>query len=885
MNYHLIDNNIMVTLTNHLKNIRKIFFLTLFLICTNVLAEEERVTFDIPEQTLDSALSNFAEQADVQIMFGSHNKLSKKNVSLKGSYTPWDGLAILLVNTGFEYVQGDAGKSFAIRPIQLSGAGDNTDKSFVFTQHSSSSEDEGKQTLLTQANNVSDTSSGTEQHQRVFALEEIVVTAQKREQNVQGVAISLTVFSEKNIRDLQLTDPIDVAGQTPGLNIRYTDGNTNPIVNIRGIGLNDNNSNNNPSAAVHIDDVYISSSAYLSFPLFDLERIEVLKGPQGTLFGRNTSGGAVNFYTKKPTQEKEGYVSASLGNYETYRLEAAVSGALTENLSGRLAFITIQSEGHQTNIGTIEAGTAGQNAFVAPFPDNPTTERTSHGADDVTAARVTLDWNATETFNVMFSGHAMFDDSDNWIQRLTGPDNAGFVQLGDRNTVASEFSPGREAEGYGFVLKSTTDFETMELITITGFESYDRVSAIDVAGPSRYFTRDQDEELWQFTQEVRLQSSATDKIFWTVGGFYSDDEVDSSNGLVFGEPGRFSPTTLLTAYTQEGSSFAFFGHAEYQFAEQFKLIGGLRYTDEDKKYTGGSRDIDPFGLSPGGISALPPGGAGIQVSEKYSTSDLSGKIGLDWTPVDDILVYFSFSKGFKSGGFDGSTFTGTPLEATPFKEETVLSYELGFKSTIFDQRLRLNGAVFYYDYDDLQVSLRADFAPGLAGTTRVNAGAARIWGFELDTIAYLFEGLTLQGGLSYLDTRVNEVSDIVARASDITVGNEVPDAPEISLNVAGRYETALSDDVGFSAAIDASYKDDFFANINNSPVLSPDEYVLVNAKAALRYGDAWEFSIWARNLLDNDYVISRSLVTSSSGSPVETYGKPRVYGLTIRYLF
>lgn len=896
-NQSCIDNAKLIWLKETVQVVsRGVFLLFILLpIYSNTYAKEYRVYFNIPKTTLESALADFADQANVQVMFASNEDLNQTLVSLKGHYNPSDAIAILLVNTGFEYIQGDNAKTFAVRPIQLAVTDNLINGSMIFAQYNADSAGSPKETgdnsdklMLVQAyepgSDAQEKRSG-----RYFSgqrVEEIIVTAQKREQNIQDVGVSITAFSETRLRELQLTDPIDLAGQTPGLNIRFTDGNTNPIINIRGIGLNDNNSNNNPSTAVHIDDVYLSSSAYLSFPLFDLQRVEVLKGPQGTLFGRNTTGGSVNFYTRKPTQVREGYIDALIGNFEAFRIEGAVGGAMTDTLSARLSFVTIQSEGHQTNIGTIEAGTAGTNTFGSPFPDNPSTERSKHGVDNVKAIRLALDWNPSERFNVLLSTHVLYDDSDNWIQRLSGPDNFGFVQTGDENTVSSEFSPSRNAEGFGFVLKTTTDLETMQVITITGYESYDRVSVIDLSGPSRFFTRDQDEELWQFTQEVRLQSDASDRLFWTVGGYYSDDEVDSSNGLVFGESvSRFGATTLLTSYVQTGESFALFGHTEYQLREGLRLVGGLRFTDEKKTYDGGSSDPDPFGLSTGRVSVLPPGGIGLQVSKKYSATDLSGKIGLDWIPKEDVLIYTSFSKGFKSGGFDGSTLTSSPIEADPFNEETVLAYELGFKSLLFDQRLQLNGAAFYYDYNDLQVSLRAALTADVQGTTRVNAGDARIWGLELEVVAYPVDGLMLLGGLSYLDTKVTNVSDKVARESQFPLGNVVPDAPEISFNFAARYERPLTDTIGFSVVLDATYKDDFFANINNDPRLSPDSYVLFNAKTSLNYNENWEFSFWVRNLLDNEYVISKDLVTTSSQHPFETYGKPRTYGIGVRYQF
>ncbi|WOX05104.1 TonB-dependent receptor [Microbulbifer pacificus] len=705
-------------------------------------------------------------------------------------------------------------------------------------------------------------------------LEEVTVTAQKREQNLQDVGIAVTAFTGNQLEELGIEQAVDLAQHTPGLEIRNTVGNSNPVIAIRGIGLNDYHTNNAPSAAVHIDEVYLGSNGYLSFQMFDMERVEVLKGPQGTLFGRNTTAGSVNFITNKPTSDFEAYAEIDYGNFNTLEMEAAVGGAMADNINGRFAVKSMTSDGHQKNMGTGAAsgftrvpGVIPPNATIAPDDD--------WGGSDVLAWRGSVDWQAGDTVDVSMNLHGSRDKSEQWGYAIPDGEPLMGFQSSSEDEIFLSDTPNIDADQLGGFVKVDWDLGGTTLTSLTGYESLDRQMLDSDGSPLRILDVSFNDDLHQMTQELRLTSADDSAVQWIGGIFWMTEEVDFDKTL------NLTDLLLSTAtidYVQTGDSWAVFGQAEWHVSDAVKLTAGLRYTEEDKRLKGETRDNDPYGISRAQAVAADP--LPIRYDRSYQADDISGKIALDWMPTDSTLIYASISKGFKSGGFDGSTILDD-IATLPFSEEILWSYETGFKSTLVESTLQLTGALYYYDFDDMQAEILIELPGGLTETIRSNAGKVEITGGELELVWAPLEGLDIKTGLSMLDGSIEQWNSPDPDEVAMMVGNSVPNAPETSFNVLARYEWDLSAGLSMAAVVDYTYSDTTFLTLENDPDYQIDDYDLVGARLQLSSTDeTWSAALWGRNLADERFATNyRSTLTQIAHS----YNFPRSYGVNFQY--
>ena len=680
-------------------------------------------------------------------------------------------------------------------------------------------------------------------------LEEILVTAQKREQRFGDVGISGTAYTGESLAEAGVVQLSDLAMLTPNVQIKDVMANSIPNVTIRGIGLNDYAANNNPAAGIYVDDVYLVSPAMLSFAMFDLERVEVLKGPQGTLFGRNTTAGTLNFVSKKPGDELEGYLTLDYGNYERLLAEGAIGGPITDTLGGRIAVQTIQQgEGHQTN----------------------RLNGRKIGEVDRTAARGELSWKPSDDVSALLSVYGGTDKSDVWLIKIDNPFTT--EDDGDTNPYRSGASidPHMDLESTGVNL--TIDWSLSDVLTLTSVTGYqdfsrwhvedrDATSLIQLDGLF-------DNEIDQFSQEVRLTHVGEELVL--IGGvFYGEDSVDTRDEFVATDLlallGLAGVDVIGNEYQQDTTSMALFLHSEWSFADDWKLTAGARYTDESKDFNGAYT----FLIAGGAEIPLYP-----DVVEKYDTDNVSGKIGLDYTGIEDTLLYASVSRGFKSGGFQGQL-SFDPAALQPFDDEEVLAYEAGMKTRKLGNSLELNASVFFYDYEDMQFYGGLFDSPVgvLFGIT--NVGDAEVKGAEADLWWRPAAGLDLRFGLGYLDTEItNSVVDGVA------TGSELPNAPEFTFSSMASYEWPISGSLTAEVAVAADFQDNVTYDIVRAPPEAIEgSYWLYDARIGIGSADdRWNVSLWGRNLGDEQY---RSQVIFSSVGFGETWGLPRTYGLTL----
>jgi iron complex outermembrane recepter protein len=675
-------------------------------------------------------------------------------------------------------------------------------------------------------------------------IEEIIVTAQKREQNLNDVGVAVTVVSGADIKGQRLTQMVDLAAQTPNVNINDTFGNSIPNVSIRGLGLNDYAVNNNPAAGIYIDEVYLVSPAMLSFQMFDVERVEILKGPQGTLYGRNTTAGAAKFVSKKPGEEFEGNVSLDYGRYDHIAFEGAIGGQITQGLTGRAAVQTNQRNGgHQLNRSTGD----------------------KVGEIDRTSWRAMLNWQPSDSLDILLNVHGGYDNSDTLLLKV---DNS-FTNIDDGIADPFSSSAGNDTamdiESYGAALTINWNIsEQLTLTSVTGYEDYSREHSEDRDGTvlvhlDGLFIND----IEQISQELRLTYVSDE--FVVIGGvFYGHDEVttrDRFDAIALG----FGFDAVGNEYNQEADSIAVFGHSEWQFHEDWKFTAGLRYTEEDKKF----RDAFTY-LVIGGteIQAFAP------VNNDYDVSNLSGKVGIDYSGFENTLLYANISRGFKSGNFQGQlTFNPPDLEA--FDKELVTAYEIGAKTQLINNSLQFNVSAFFYDYEGVQV-YGPIFDGGVIGPLFgiTNAGDAEVYGAEFELLWRAAEGLDIRLGLGLLDTEITD-----SFVPNIAEGSDLPNSPEVNFNSSVNYEWSLTSGWIAEVSFDASYKGDVSYDIVNQPVETlEDGYWIANARAGVTSSNGkWGVHIWGKNITDSVY---RTQVLTSTVGFGESYGVPATYGVS-----
>lgn len=726
-------------------------------------------------------------------------------------------------------------------------------------------------------------------------LERVVVTAQRKSENLQSAAVAVTAFTGQAIERLGIKDVQDLSLQTPSLNIKAAFGAVNPNIFIRGVGINDFNANVSGAVGVYVDDVYLGSPAGQLFQFFDAERVEVLKGPQGTLYGRNTTGGAVNFISRKPTGEANGHASIDYGRFNEVRVEGAVGFPIAEKISARVAGVFNRRDGITFNRFTGENGNDVENW----------------------AGRVLLLVEPTDDFEVLFNVHAGGNGSDSllWQHRGlidfgdgVGRDALGYADLdddpwaGDYNFVGEE-----DLDLFGASATINWSRGTVTVTSITAYESVERATVEDTDGsPNSLLQALYDADSEQFSQELRVSYRGNSPIEAIAGAYYLSEDLEFDGsfdtfrdvrpaieaaaaglGLGMDFPGGFNPlgSPDLAAmlgdpifavptffarygYDQEIENWALFGQADYNVTEAFTATLGLRYTEEKRKF-------DYVSAFDEGIFAIPL----VDVDNEAKFSKLSGRVALDYQFNEAVFGYASVSRGFKSGGFNGGLLF-MPIEAEPFDEETLTAYEIGFKTEWGQGRARTNITAFYYDYSDLQVFTIVNNG-GIPQQVLSNAADATVFGLELETEARPVPELYLRFGLTVLDSELkNFVTEPALGGVDFS-GNRLPFAPKANFTGAAFYEIPVTNGSLVRIGGDFSYQSKIFTETSNLERLAIDGTFLLNAQISFLTSDErWEFSVWGRNLTDAAYE-EDFIDLSDFGYDLIKHGDPITVGASV----
>jgi iron complex outermembrane receptor protein len=728
-------------------------------------------------------------------------------------------------------------------------------------------------------------------------LEEIVVTAQRRGENIETVPIAIQAFTGQQIKDLGVKSSTDLAQYTSNVEIALPSGAGNqPIIAIRGIGLNDYDTNNAGPNGVYIDEVYLSSPAAQTFQTFDLDRVEVLKGPQGTLYGRNASGGAINLISTKPTDTLSADFHAEYGSYGTANVEGAVSGPIAPDLTGRIAFTVNESDGyfHNTLTGNDENGTNNYaaramlqyqpasdlklllNIHGGQVDNRPTEYRHIGDLDPVTGAQCsvarTYAGQCVDLFG--YGTPAKFYDGAFNRQEHLHVDNVG-------GYLRADYAPG-----------------SVDITSISAIEFIDKLHPEDSdASPNRLLEIDYGVRTTTITQELRA-SQTRDDYNWVGGVYYLHEDLFQNQPLqalldidqVFGVPG-IGDGVAFQAFDhshQATDAYAVFGQGEYKITDGLKLILGGRYTYESKSFAyDGSVQFQS-----GGMDHFGPLMTLADQSESLNDDAFSWRAGLNYNLTPDIMTYVTAATGFKSGDFNGSFLSLTPSEITrqlaPVKPETVTSYEVGLKGSLFDRRLIVNAAAFYNDYQDMQVFT---LVPPVAGGSGLpvnvldNARKAHTEGIDFDLTAKPLSGLTAAAQIGILQAKLDSyVSSRDPTQPDYS-GNQLPLSPHLSANLMVNYTIPFNDDT-LDLQANANYKSHAFFDVSNSPYLQQGAYWVTNLRVAYSIEQgSWEGAVFVHNLLDTKYFVDEFDLTSPFGLIQGVVGTPRMVGVELNYRY
>ena len=757
---------------------------------------------------------------------------------------------------------------------------------------------------------------------------DIVVTAQKRDENLQDVGIAIQAFSGDQLRALGVDKSSDIATFTPAVHISGSLAGQNTQFTIRGVTQNDFNDIVEAPNAVYLDEGYIPIAQGQSFAVLDIERVEILKGPQGTLFGRNATGGLVHYISRKPSLDKwQGYIDGRLGIIDSlttpmvYTIEAAAGGPLSSNIAVRGAIRYNKQDPwliNQYPLGAV-GGSPGTGAGA------------NLGDDDTVTARLSLLFKPSDSSEFILSGNysrskvstgpyqqkptiAVYNAAGELINVrdvLATDTRASIIPLGSLNSINGDFgsdlnndgivgganeiygrAPGANFFGYRDPDGAGPRFSSITLSTVSDYKKFDKLLFIDVdASPANQLANYGAVDASSFSQELRLNGKGTN-ISWAAGLYYLNINNLSRNGLKAPINGLVpgNPIDIASTARLKTSSYSAFGQIDFDLSEQFRVVVGGRIIREEKNYnfiqqlfiSPDSRGIQPAQTVPGfplTIGPVYPGGVPTAYADKDGKTLWAGKLQFEYRPNVDTLLYAGVNRGTKAGSYNAQLNGGlaTSGAAIKYRDETLTSFEGGFKLSLADRKVRLNGAIFYYDYKNYQSFLFT----GVAGLV-VNADARTIGG-ELTLQANPMRGLDLSLGVSHFDAKVKNLSLRVG--GPISRDVKPTYAPETQVSGLVRYAwDALGGEMSVRA--DGSYSSSYFYNLRNFDADKFPGYFLLNLGVGWTSENKnWEFGLGVDNVTNRQIGIQGFDLATLCGCNEVSYRTPRTFTVKTRYSF
>ena len=737
-------------------------------------------------------------------------------------------------------------------------------------------------------------------------LQEIVVTAEKREESVNKIPMSITAVTGQALADAGVKQPKDLVKLTPSFS--YTDSYVgSPIYTLRGVGFSDISLGGRPTVSLYVDEAPIPFAIETRGANLDLERVEVLKGPQGTLFGQNATGGAINFIAAKPTKSFQAGGDISYGNYNALDVDGYVSGPVSDTVGVRIAAEHSQSD---------------------PWQQSYTTGA-KNGAGDFTNLRFLLNWTPTDKFKVKLNVGGWLDQSDVQAGQLIAitplvPAAAAFVPglltypLAPQNATAADFNPGASYERHNqfFQANLRADYTLapgLVLTSITAYSHYRERQLQDIDGTAlsnlNQLTLG---KINSISEELRLAADIGQRGHAVVGVNYArdtvletdyDQEPQSTTALIFLPLGLPLYPDFRDTDNQVATTAAVFASGDYKLTDTVRLYAGARYTRADIKFNGCTSDTgdgiaaeDFTGLqnairAGAGLPANPPIPAGGcvtvnalvvpgLVTSSLNQDNVSWRAGTEWTPMQRLLVYANVSRGFKAGGFPDLA-ASTDAQLLPARQEKVTAYEAGFKASLLERTLQLNGAVFYYDYHDKQILGRVldpVFGPLLK---LINVPKSELEGAELQLAWAPIKGLTLTTGGSYIYSKVLDHFtnfDSNGVVTDFN-GEAFPNTPRWQFVSDASYRFGVTDRLNGFVGGDVTYQSATNSQLGETALLKTEAYGLLDLRGGVESKDGnWRLWAWGRNVTNQYYwtAANRDLDTT-----VRFAGMPATYGVTL----
>ncbi len=817
---------------------------------------------------------------------------------------------------------------------------------------------------------------------------DIVVTAQFRETRLQDTPLAITAVNAALLEQRGQTDISQVAAQAPNVTLKPQpqNGGAGLIAFIRGVGQVDFNYALDPGVGVYVDDVYIPTLSSSMLDLMDLERIEILRGPQGTLAGKNSIGGAIKLFSVKPDGSGRGSLSVGYGSYNKLDIRGMADFAVTDNLFARVSGVAKSSKGY---VDVLDYGRTHPNSNVLASNARGANEVVgTQGGQSYVAGRLALRWIPTDTLEINLSGDFTSDksepvptlalaagqptadandfnpntpfaatnvDGDPWLRGKDGNavplscafvpygkfgcDTANFAGLGvdPRYATYSTFVDGmtptsqapykpysalqnQDFTGWGLQGNVTLDLsDTLQLVWISSYRAYESSWGQDQdATPIPVAQLDNKMNHHAWSQEIRLNGSLADKMIeYTLGGFYFDQN------------GRYTARVDLNYAgidfihgpdTTPSDSKALFANGTFHVTEAWGISGGIRYTEDKKTYTYYRSNPDgtvPFedwnptvspapiceaflGMVPGDTSGTAVGNTpnclltGLYgISDTFQGKRWDWRISTDYRFSDAFMMYGSIATGYKGGGVNPRPFFGpsagdcnasTYVAPAPcnqlgsFQPETIVTYEVGFKSDLFDRKVRLNGAVFFNKYDDIILQLSA--CPSIPCQKPANVGKAEVKGFELETTIRPLDGLTLDGSLSYIDFKYTDIGQ-----ASVPITGRTPFTPHWSNSFGIQYDYRINPGT-VSFRFDGNYQSDIYSEASNTDWSRVKPYFLGNARLSFTTADRdWRVALEVQNVFNHYYFLSKSDVSSSLGVVTGVPALPRTWMLSVKRNF
>jgi len=742
-------------------------------------------------------------------------------------------------------------------------------------------------------------------------LQEVVVTAQFRRQNLQDAPLAITAVNAALLEQRNQTALAEVTNQAPNVVLKETGGAFGPGMSafIRGVGQADFNPALEPGVGIYVDDVYYPSLTGANFDLLDLDRVEILRGPQGTLAGRNSEGGAIKLYSVKPQGNDSGDLRATYGSRNLMDLRGVADfGLIKDTLFMRVSGVAKRQDGYLTreDYGCVHPG----NPYGIPNTSRQSDCVVGHeGGKDYSAARVALRWIASDSLEVNFAGDLTIDNSEVAAKTLlaTAPvhtPNLGPIPWGTGQqfippnpyvnySTFQDFIPTNYATGAGYYVNwapythtlvwgtnLNVDWrvsDTLSFKSITAYRAFSSQFDDDQsASPASLGIGDNNQHNHEFSQEFRLTGNAGHLVDYTVGAYYFNELTRYAthqilNYVNFGFPYLFN---FLGNDPIKASSYAGFANSSWHFTDALTLDTGIRYTKDKKDYTY-SR------LNPDGTPNLIVGGLNGHTGH-YEGSKVDYRVNLNYRWSQALMTYASVSTGFRGGGVNPRPFD--VKQVLPFGSEKLTAYEIGAKSDLLDRRLRMNVAGFVNKYKDIQTTLlQCPNDPGPPCALPLNVGNADIKGVELELEAHPIGGWSVDGSWSYLTFKYTSFSQNVG----IPVGASEAGLIKSKYSVGTQYEIPLPNNATLTPRMDFSYTGGFYTNAVPTAGSHVGGYHLLNGRLTYRFDDGkWSISALGTNLLNRYYLVSVfDLSGIGAGTSLGLVAPPREYSIQLEHKF